>query len=126
MRSLRSEYTHAARRIGMVSDASHTRLSGIAADREEQRLLLRALTELRSETQMILALHYWEEMSARQIAEVFEVSHDAMRSRIVRARDELRVTLDELHSPTAVRESLLSDLQGWARSVALLEGRHRA
>lgn len=128
MRSLRDQYTtDRRRRFGEPSPAEHqTRLSALAADREEQRLLLRALTELEPEVQVVLSLYYWENMTARELAETLEIDHPAARSRIVRAREQLKEVLARTSASEAVRSSLLADLEGWARSVMNTAGLSRS
>jgi RNA polymerase sigma-70 factor (ECF subfamily) len=128
MRALRDHYTREKRRrFGESSALEHqTRLSGLAADREEHRLLLRALTELETETQIVLSLFYWENMSARELADMYSITHSAMRSRIARARDDLKAQLQTISVPVHVRASLMGDLEGWARSVVAQGGSRRS
>ncbi len=97
---------------------SQTRMSTLAARRQEQQLLLRAMADLPPESQMILSLYYWEEMRAPAMATVFGISASAMRSRLVKARATLRETIEGLASTPGTRGSLLRDMDGWARSVA--------
>lgn len=107
------------RRIGAPTAAEHqTRLSALAARRQEQVLLLRALATLPSESQMIVALYYWEGMNAAQIAEVFELSHSAMRSRLAKVREDLRAALQSVAASPALRQAVAADMDAWARSVA--------
>ena len=107
------------RRIGTPAAAEHqTRLSALAARRQEQVLLLRALATLASDSQMIVALYYWEGMNAAQIAEVFELSHSAMRSRLSKVREDLRAALESVAASPELRRAVAADLDGWARSVA--------
>ena len=120
-RALRDRYAdaHRRRRLGEPSPGAHqTRLSALAAQRQEQQVLLRAMAELSPDTQMTLALYYWEAMNAAQLAEVFEVSHSAMRSRLAKARADLRASIDAILTSPAVQHALHVDLDGWARSVA--------
>ena len=62
----------------------------------EQRLLLAGLRRLPLEHQIGLELYYWEEMDAREIAEVMGISHSAMRSRLARARALLSEAMAQL------------------------------
>jgi len=106
-------------RFGEEAPAGHrTQMSTLASRRQEQQLLLRAMTELPPDTQMTLSLYYWEEMQAPALAEVFGISASAMRSRLVKARDTLRAAIEGLAAAPASRASLLRDVDGWARSVA--------
>jgi RNA polymerase sigma factor (sigma-70 family) len=59
----------------------------------EQRRMLEVLRTMPIEQQTLLELHYWEELDAAALAEVFEVSSNAIRIRLTRARETLRERL---------------------------------
>ncbi len=61
--------------------------------REEQVSLHQALDSLPVEQQLLLELHYWEELDADQLAEVFDTAPATSRSRLFRARQALRAVL---------------------------------
>lgn len=84
---------------------------------EEQRLLLAALRELPLEQQLLLELHYWEDMSSGQLAEVFEVTPTTTRTRLHRARKGLRERLDAMQSMPDLRGASIRDFDAWARSI---------
>src|SRR5690349_9831929 len=63
--------------------------SQLLVERAEQRLLLEALRQLPIEHQVALELHYWEHLNAAEIAEVLEIPHSTMRSRLQRSRELL-------------------------------------
>jgi RNA polymerase sigma factor (sigma-70 family) len=63
-------------------------------DQERHRLNL-ALRELPAEQQLLLELHYWHELDAAALAEVFDAEPGAIRVRLHRARLALRARLDE-------------------------------
>jgi RNA polymerase sigma factor (sigma-70 family) len=58
-------------------------------NRETQRLLV-ALRKLKADDQLLLELHYWQELDAPALAMVFELEPGAVRVRLHRARKELR------------------------------------
>ena len=60
----------------------------------ERRLLVEALARLPVQTQLLLELHYWEELSSAELAEVFDANAATIRSRLVAARDRLREELE--------------------------------
>jgi RNA polymerase sigma factor (sigma-70 family) len=55
-----------------------------------------ALAHLPVEQQLLLELHYWHELDAAGLAEVFEATPGAIRVRLVRARRALRDQLERL------------------------------
>ncbi len=98
--------------------------STIVARHMEQRLLLEALRRLPVDLQIALELHYWEAMSATEIATVLEIPAGTVKSRLRRAKELLRVTMGQLALNKDQLESTMGDLGGWAKSLgeALREG----
>lgn len=56
----------------------------------ERRLLIEALQTLPVEQQTLLEMHYWQELDAAALAEIFEASPNAIRIKLHRARLALR------------------------------------
>jgi RNA polymerase sigma-70 factor (ECF subfamily) len=83
----------------------------------EQRLLLEGLRRLPVAHQIALELYYWEELDAHQIAEVMGISHSAMRSRLVKARDLLRAAMAEIAQSQELLSSTDEGLARWAAEV---------
>lgn len=120
-RALRDQYSDAKsrRQFGDPDNQQHqTRLSVLASRRQEHQMLLQAMNRLSPESQMTLALYYWEDMNAAQLGEVFEISHSAMRSRLAKARQALAEAIATARGPAPVRSALEQDFEGWARSLA--------
>jgi RNA polymerase sigma-70 factor (ECF subfamily) len=61
---------------------------------QEKHRLIRALGALPIEQQVLLELHYWHELDAAALAEVFDAQPGAIRVRLHRARLELRELLE--------------------------------
>ncbi len=61
----------------------------------EQRTLRRALDQLRANQRDVLVLHYYEEQSFSEVAEVLGISTSAAKGRAHRAYKLLRALLDE-------------------------------
>lgn len=95
-----------------------TTASRIVSRRQEQRLLLRALDRLSADMQIVVQLHYWEAMRPTEIAEVLDVPASTVSSRLMRARTQLREHLEGGGRRPAALDSLLGNLDGWARSLA--------
>ena len=87
--------------------------SALAAQREEQRQLLRSLQQLPAELQIALELFYWENMSSAEIGEVLDLKAGTVRSRLRRARELLRTEMSR--GGAAVDDA--PDFAGLARSV---------
>lgn len=76
-----------------------TSIGGRVARAQETAQLVSALSALPAEDQLLLELHYWHELDAAALAEVFEIPPTTVRTRLFRARKALRkklalVTLD--------------------------------
>ncbi|KIG16356.1 RNA polymerase sigma-70 factor [Enhygromyxa salina] len=91
--------------------------SALIGERAEQRLLLHALRRLPIEHQIALELHYWEGLNAAEIAEIMEVPHSTMRSRLGRARELLERMIAELADNPGLLQSTLNGLDAWAQEV---------
>jgi RNA polymerase sigma factor (sigma-70 family) len=102
--------------VTSIADLEPTARSLIDRNREHE-LLLRALRALPVEQQVLLELHYWEEMSPTELAEVLEIPAVTARTRLFRARQALRERMEALaDSPASVHRSI-EDLDAWARAV---------
>ena len=80
---------------------------------EGRQRMLDALRELPLEQQLLLELTYWEELDGAALATIFEVEPATIRSRLFRAREALRVRLQQLDSIGA----RTVDVEAWARAV---------
>lgn len=91
--------------------------STVMAKRREQRLMLEGLRRLPIESQLVLELFYWEQLTAKQIGEVLDCPEGTARSRLRKAKLELRGTLDELARDAAELQSTVHGLETWAREL---------
>jgi len=91
--------------------------STIFAHRREQQLLLQGLRRIPIEHQLALELFYWENLRANEIAEVFGVSHSAMRSRLSKARQLLSAAIAECSASLEEQQSTMTGLDTWAMQL---------
>ena len=87
------------------------------ANRQERRVLLRALRQLPVETQIALEMFYWEGMKIPEIAGALEEPVGTLKSRIARGRVLLREKIAEVETDPAIVESTVTQLEDWARSL---------
>lgn len=90
--------------------------TGLDVQREQQ-ILLTALRRLPIEQQTLLELFYWEELTASELAEVFGVPEGTIRTRLRKAKLDLRGTIDGLARTPEELDSTRSGLEGWARGL---------
>lgn len=100
-----------------------TSLSALFARRQEQQFLLMVLAGLPEDTQTLLALHYWENLRSREIAEVMGIPTSTVTSRLSRARHRLAEGVRGM-ATAATSQALLADLEAWTRSLAQTDGLH--
>jgi len=96
-----------------VEDLAPTPTTLIAQVQETQ-LLLQALRKLPVDSQTILELYYWENMTAKDIGDVLEIPEGTARTRIRRAKQLLEAQLAALAASPALLQSTVSDLDSWA------------
>jgi len=85
--------------------------------RREERLLLEALRRIPLESQIVLELYYWEEMSASQTALVLGLPEGTVRGRVRRAKQLLEVQLGKLAHNPAELQTTLDGLDRWAAAL---------
>jgi RNA polymerase sigma-70 factor (ECF subfamily) len=90
--------------------------SAVALD-ERQALLAAALRELPLQQQLVLELHYWEDMRPRELAQVFEIAEPTARLWLFRARKALRARLEHATGLPLGGQRGAEALAGWARSL---------
>lgn len=61
--------------------------------RERREVLIRVLAQLSNEENSVLSLYYLQELSVREISEVIDLSESAVKVRIFRAREHLKILL---------------------------------
>jgi RNA polymerase sigma-70 factor (ECF subfamily) len=115
-RTVRTELRAGALQLACAEDIVGSP-SRVVAFRHERRLLLDSLRRIPLEQQLVLELHYWEGLSVAEIAEVVGVGSSGVKSRLSRARAALRERIAGGDAPAEIRDSTLSELQRWVRSV---------
>lgn len=96
-----------------VIDLGPSPSSLLARNAKEQRLLL-ALNELPLDAQIALELYYWERMSGPQMAAVLGIKEPGVRSRLRRAKEQLRKRFELGVEPSG---NAPQSLEAWAESV---------
>jgi len=84
----------------------------VAVAAQRDRDLLGALRSLPLESQLVLELHYWEDLSATELAEVLDMPVGTVKSRIRRAKQLLATALQR--GKEATEDDALDD---WVRSM---------
>ena len=98
-----------------VADLSPTP-SAMVVMKHDQRRLLTALRNIPLEFQIVVELHYWEDLSMPELAEVLGVPVGTAKSRLRRAREALAAKVRETES-TPLGETTMDNVDRWARSI---------
>jgi RNA polymerase sigma factor (sigma-70 family) len=91
--------------------------STLIAEREHQRLLMVGLRHIPLAHQIVLELHYWEQMPAAEIAEVLEEPLGTIKTRLRRAKQLLAQAVAELGRTPALVTASLAELERWAAEI---------
>lgn len=86
----------------------------LAAQRREHDLLLQALRSIPVDEQVVLELHYWEQLTTEEMAEVLSIPLGTARGRLQRARARLEEVMQRLASSPEELTTTLMGLDDWA------------
>lgn len=86
----------------------------LVVQQREQRLLIEALRNIPIDDQVLLELHYWEQLTTEQIAEVLAIPVGTARGRLQRARARLEEVMNRLAESPQHLTSTLTRLDDWA------------
>jgi len=89
----------------------------LVVEREEERALLQGLRRIPIASQTLLELYYWEELSVGELAQALDTRTGTIKSRLHRARKQLKTALARLELSQALLESTVTRLDDWARQL---------
>lgn len=93
-------------------------ITDVMAEKQEQRLLLRALRRIPVDDLVAVELYYWRGLTGRELAAVWGVPEGTARTRLRRARLALEAKIEALAASPSECTSTLSGLDGWLASLA--------
>ena len=100
-----------------IHDLATTPSMAVARNRDH-RVLLESLRRIPIDSQIALELYYWEDLNAREIAEVLEVPLGTVKTRLRRAKELLKQQVLALSTSAPPSPTQTADnLEGWARSI---------
>lgn len=91
--------------------------SQLIVSHSEQILLVRALRHLELDLQIVLELFYWQDLRSLDIAEILDIPHGTVRSRIRRAREQLAERIERLSDDPTLCASTVGNIEDWLRSL---------
>ena len=84
-------------RSSMPLEAAEDRVSDSVTD-DDARGLLKTIMKLKKKNSTVMYLYYFEEYPVREIAEMLHISEAAVRSRLLRGKEQLKKLLDSERS----------------------------
>lgn len=84
------------------------------AGAEQNLLLLRALRQLPVDTQVMLEMHYWEQLPVREIAQIVDQPVNTVKARMYRGRRQLEAHMTKLAESPDQLQTTLDGLSAWA------------
>jgi RNA polymerase sigma-70 factor (ECF subfamily) len=97
--------------VSSIVDLAPTPVT-IVGSAETERQLLGALRALPVDAQVILELHYWEELTTQELGEILEIPQGTAKSRLRRAKQLLESALQRGPDPTDT-----DAIDRWVRSM---------
>lgn len=82
-----------------------------AACSEHRAMLILAMRKLPLDLQIVLELHYWEDLETQEVADVLGVPVGTAKSRLSRARTQLRGVLGRPSSEGSVATELRAAIE---------------
>jgi RNA polymerase sigma-70 factor (ECF subfamily) len=109
-------------RLDPLSEASAdfidpTGISSQLARRREQELLLAAMRTIPLDHQVVLELHFWEGLSARECAAILDVPTSTIKGRLSRAKRSLKAALEEGPGSVEEKRSISSAMASWILGI---------
>jgi RNA polymerase sigma factor (sigma-70 family) len=87
--------------VSTAMDLAAASPSAVIAREERRDAVLDAMQRLPIELQLVLELHYWEELETAEIALVLDIPRGTVKTRLMRARERLRELLARQGGPDA-------------------------
>lgn len=91
--------------------------SAIVAVRQEQALLLQGLRRLPFALQAVLELHYFEDLSRAEMAELLQLPPGTVATRMRKAKRDLERALNELSADPSTIASTVTKLEDWVAEL---------
>lgn len=101
----------------VVDPATAGSLSSLLADRQHEHLVAQALRELSLDDQILLELKDYEQLTHRELADLFTTTIGSIAGRVTRARERLRLASERLIADPALRAASVHDLESCMRTI---------
>ena len=100
-----------------VADPEVPGVASLLADRQLEHLVAQALRGLSLDDQVLLELKEYEQLTLRELADLFGATIGSVAGRLTRARERLRIATERLLADPALRSASEHDLESCMRSI---------
>jgi RNA polymerase sigma-70 factor (ECF subfamily) len=87
--------------------------SAVLAAGDDEKLLVAALRSLPIDVQIVLELHYWEQLKIHEIAEILDLNVNNIKAKMMRGRKRLHEEMERLADSKDQLQTTLNRLSGW-------------
>ena len=87
--------------------------TAVLAAGDDQKLLVAALRSLPIDVQIMLELHYWEQLKIHEIAEILDMNINTIKAKMMRGRKQLHEEMERLADSKDQLETTLNRLSQW-------------
>lgn len=101
----------------LADPQSEGSVSSLLAERQLEHIVAQALRGLSLDDQLVLELKEYEQLTTRELAQLFDVPDGTMAGRVARARLRLREATERLIADPGLRDSVERDLDSCMRSI---------
>ena len=92
-------------------------ISSVLARRREQELILAALRAIAINHQVVLELHFWEGLTAKECAHVLDVEVSTIKGRLHRAKITFKAALEAGPGTPSEKRSITSAMASWILGI---------
>lgn len=110
LRHMRDHARAQQHQVVAVPEVSAPSPSGVAVAHQERSILLAAMQSLPEDLRATIELHYWEELTTREIGAVLGIAAGTVKWRLSRARTLLRERIEAAPAPPLARAATLRRL----------------
>lgn len=87
---------------------------------EDKKILLSLVDQLKPKQKEVLLLQYFEQLSIKEIADVLEIPEGTVKTRIMYAKDQLKILVDEYEKKEGRKLGFKADVIGAALTIAFM------
>lgn len=105
---------------GFIEKRNYMLPNNTLNNKEEKKILLSLVDQLKPKQKEVLLLQYFEQLSIKEIAEILEIPEGTVKTRIMYAKDQLKILVDEYEKKEGRKLGFQADTIGAALTTAFI------